>query len=160
METKMKNKVKCWDVFKCDEKQCPAYKNKDLKCWLFSSTHCRKEIQGQFMDKIEKCLDCKVFDKNMDISATKKSFQIINEQIKEFSRMLQDRDRELEDMGMELSMGLSEAFEALKMIAIGDPTVRIEETSKIELIEKLKHIITCQSKVLHYTAIRNPGILS
>lgn len=136
----MKNKVKCWDVFKCDERQCPAYK-KDLKCWLISGTHCRKEIQGKFMDKIERCLDCKVFSKNIDIPAMKKSFQIVNKQIKEFSGMLQDKDRELENMGMELSIGLSEAFEALKKIAIGDPTVRIEETSKIELVEKLKHII-------------------
>jgi hypothetical protein len=52
MESKKKNKVKCWDVFKCDEKQCPAYK-KDLKCWLISGTHCKKEMQGHFMDKAQ-----------------------------------------------------------------------------------------------------------
>ena len=140
MESMKKNKVKCWDVFECNERQCPAYK-KNLKCWLVSGTHCRKEIQGQFIDKIAKCIDCKVFKKNMDIPAMKKSFQILNKQIKEFSSIIQERDTELEKMGMELSIGLSETFEALKKISIGDPTVRIDETSEIELIEKLKHII-------------------
>ena len=42
-------KLKCWEVFKCEEKDCPAYKSRDLKCWLFSDTHCRNEIQGKFL---------------------------------------------------------------------------------------------------------------
>jgi hypothetical protein len=46
-------KVKCWEVFQCNEKGCPAYKSRNLKCWLFSGTHCRDAIQGQFIDKME-----------------------------------------------------------------------------------------------------------
>ena len=44
-------------------------------------------------------------------------------------------------IGMELSIGLSEVFDALKKIASGDPTIRISETSEIELISKLKYMV-------------------
>lgn len=145
MNQKMKNKkvekVKCWKFFKCDKKECPAYKSRNLRCWLFSGTLCRDEIQGKFINKIEMCLGCKVFKTNMDIPSMRKSCQMIDKQIKEYTHMLQERDRELESMSIELALGLSEAFEGLKKISIGDPTVRISETSEIELIRKLKHII-------------------
>jgi len=64
-------KVKCWEVFKCKERVCPAYKSHDLKCWLFSDTHCRNEIQGKFLEKIEMCLGCDVFKKNTDVASIK-----------------------------------------------------------------------------------------
>lgn len=87
------------------------------------------------------CLNCKVFQKNMDIPAMKKSCRIINDQIREFTKIVHERDSERDSMNMELSLGLSEVFEALKKISSGDPTVRISETSKIDLITKLKHIV-------------------
>lgn len=133
--------VKCWEVFHCKEKSCPAFKAKDLKCWLFSETHCRDEIQGKFIEKIEMCLDCDVFKANNDISAMKATLNVINKQFKEYGNIIGDRDRELESMSMELALSLSEVFEALKKISSGDPTVRIPEESRIELIGKLKHII-------------------
>ena len=40
-----------------------------------------------------------------------------------------------------MSISLSEVFEALKKISTGDPAVRIDETSQIELIRQLKHMI-------------------
>lgn len=60
--------------------------------------------------------------------------------------MVRDRDNELEAMSMELAMGLSEVFEALKKISSGDPAVRIPETSEIELISKLKEMINLTAK--------------
>jgi putative nucleotidyltransferase with HDIG domain len=147
-KTKNKNaeKIKCWEVFKCDEHDCPAYRKRDLRCWLLSGTHCRKEIQGKFIDKIEMCMDCRVFKKNMDVPAIRKSCLLINRQIKEFTRMVRDRDNELEAMSMELAMGLSEVFEALKKISSGYPAVKIPETSEIELISKLKEMINLTAK--------------
>jgi PAS domain S-box-containing protein/putative nucleotidyltransferase with HDIG domain len=71
----------------------------------------------------------------------KKSCRIINKQIKEYTQIIQERDRELEKMSMELALGLSEVFEGLKKISTGDPSVKISEMSEIELISKLKHIV-------------------
>jgi len=134
-------KVKCWEVFKCKEKVCPAYKSHDLKCWLFSDTHCRNEIQGKFLEKIEMCLGCDVFKKNTDVASIKATLSVVNRQFKEFRKIIQARDKELENIGLEMALGLSEVFEALKKISSGDPTVRIPETSRVELISKLKHIV-------------------
>ena len=134
-------KMKCWEVFRCEEKDCPAYKSKNLRCWLFTGTHCRKEIQGTFIEKMEMCFDCKVFKENIDATGMSETCLLANRQFKEFSRMVRERDRELESLGMELSISLSEVFEALKKIAAGDPAVRIDETSQVELIRQLKHMI-------------------
>jgi len=46
---------KCWEIKSCMKKECPAYKNRDLRCWMISGTYCRDEIQGSFHEKIEAC---------------------------------------------------------------------------------------------------------
>jgi signal transduction histidine kinase len=137
----MKEKLKCWEFFECNEKECPVYESKDLKCWLVPGTHCRKEIQGKFLKKMEICLQCEPFRANMDVDTMEETLKVVNEQFTEFSRTVEARDRELEGVSMELAMGLSEVFQALKEIASGDPTVRIPETSPLELIAKLKHMV-------------------
>jgi PAS domain S-box-containing protein len=134
-------KMKCWEVFHCNKKKCPVFSSKDLRCWLYSGTQCREEIQGKFLEKIELCLDCEIFRNNMDISSMEASLKLVNSQIKEFTKTIGERDRELEVIGMELALGLSEVFEALRKIASGDPAVRVSEKSKIELIRKLKHMV-------------------
>ncbi len=134
-------KVKCWDFFNCNEKDCPVYVAKSLRCWLFTGTHCRNEIQGKYLEKMEMCLGCRIFKTNMDVSGMKDTTRVANEQFREFRKIVRDRDKELENIGLELALGLSEVFEALKKISSGDPTVRIPETSKVELISKLKHIV-------------------
>jgi PAS domain S-box-containing protein len=133
--------VECWEFFKCNEIACPAYHSKDLRCWLFPGTHCRNAIQGKFIEKVEMCLDCEVFKTNKDVSAMKATLNLINQQFKEYSKIIAARDSELESMSMELAISLSEVFEALKKISSGDPTVRVPEESKIELISKLKHMV-------------------
>lgn len=134
-------KVKCWEIFRCNEDACPAFCSHNVRCWLFTGTHCRNEIQGKFMDKIDLCMDCSVFEKNMDTDAMIETCRVFNQQLKEYRTIVEERDRELENMSLELAMTLSEVFEALKKISSGDPTVRIPEESDIELIVKLKRMI-------------------
>jgi signal transduction histidine kinase len=138
---RVKNKVKCWQFFECNDKDCPVYKSKELRCWLIPGTHCRNEIQGKFLEKIEMCLECEPFKANMDVSSMEKTLWAVNKQLTEFRRMVEERDRELEDTSMELALGLSEVFEALKQISSGDPSVSIPEASELELIVKLKHMV-------------------
>jgi PAS domain S-box-containing protein len=141
-----KSKVKCWEVFKCNKLECPAFHSKNLNCWLFTGTHCRNEIQGKFIDKVEMCINCEVFVKNMDSGAMAETCGIFNEQIKEYRRIVDERDRELENMSMELALAMSEVFEALKKISSGDPSVRITEKSDIDLISRLKHMINLTAR--------------
>lgn len=89
-------KVKCWEVFKCKREECPAHKSKDLRCWLFSGTHCRDKIQGKFLEKMEMCIDCEVFKANMDVLTIRETIELAGKQLKEFRQIVIDRDREME----------------------------------------------------------------
>lgn len=78
-------------------------------------------------------------------------FQIEEERIaerKQAEGALRESEEKSRTISLELAVGLSEVFEALKEISSGDPSVRIPETSGIELIAKLKHIVnlTAQPK--------------
>jgi len=137
----MEKKVKCWEILKCDEKECPVYKSKELNCWLVSGTHCHDEIQGKFLEKMEMCLQCEPFLNNMDPSSLGMTLQVVNEQFQDFRRLVDERDKELEAISMELALALSEVFEAMKRISSGDPDVRVPEASSLELISKLKNIV-------------------
>jgi PAS domain S-box-containing protein len=143
-----KEKIKCWEFFQCNEVECPVFKTKEVMCWLISGTHCRNEIQGKFLEKMEMCLECEPFKANMDKSSIEATLKVINRQFAEFRGMVEERDRELEGISMELALGLSEVFEALKEISSGDPLVRIPETSELELISKLKHLVNITAENL------------
>jgi C4-dicarboxylate-specific signal transduction histidine kinase len=145
---RVKKKVTCWEFFKCDEKECPVYRSKELLCWLVSRTHCRKEIQGKFLEKMEICLDCGPFRANMDVDSMEETLKVVNEQFIQFREMVDERDKELEGISMELALGLSQVFEALKEISSGDPSVRISETSELELVTKLKHMVNLTAEEL------------
>ena len=83
MKDKKKEKIKCWEIFKCEEKKCPAYRSKDSRCWLISGTYCRKEIQGNFLEKTKICLECEVFRVNMDAAAIRETIKVVNAQLME-----------------------------------------------------------------------------
>ncbi len=137
----MKRKVKCWEFFECKKTECPVFESKELRCWLVPGTHCRDEIQGKFLEKIEMCLGCEPFKQNVDMTSVEDTLKAVNEQFTEYRRMVEERDKELEGTSLELAMGLSEVFEALKKISSGDPSVKIPEMSDFDLITKLKHMV-------------------
>jgi PAS domain S-box-containing protein len=70
-----------------------------------------------------------------------KALEVQEDRYDKYQKMVEERDRELEDTSMELAIGLSEVFEALRRISSGDPSVRISESSELELISKLKHMV-------------------
>lgn len=138
--------IRCWEIFKCEEKECPAFKSKDHRCWLFPKTHCRNKIQGKFIEKMEMCLDCKPFRSRIDNILTdnkvlKDTFKVINNQFKEYKKIVNERDEELRSISMELAIEITEIFEALRKISSGDTRVSLDETSNIDLINKLKHVV-------------------
>jgi len=135
-------------LLKCNEPECPVYQSKELRCWLVSGTHCRKEIQGKFLEKVEMCLDCEPFKANVDLDSMEETLTVVNDQFDEYRKLVEERDRELESTSMELALGLSEVFDALKEISSGDPEVRISETSELELISKLKHMVNLMAENL------------
>ncbi len=142
----MKKRVNCWEFFKCDEKACPVYEVQDANCWLVPGTRCRKEIQGKILEKIETCLECEPFTANIDLNSMEETLTSVHRQFTEFKKMVEERDRELEGISLELAVSLSEVFEALQAISSGNPEVRMAETSTLELIAKLKHMVNLTAK--------------
>jgi len=76
------------------------------------------------------------------------TIKVVNEQFQGFRRLVDERDRELEAISMELALALSEVFEALKKISSGDPDVRVPESSPLELIGKLKNMVNLTAENL------------
>ncbi|MFH1349438.1 MAG: ATP-binding protein [Pseudomonadota bacterium] len=140
-EERDENRMRCWELFECQEERCPAYKSDEIRCWLIPGTRCLSQVQGEFLEKMDLCLECEHFIENLDTVSMLKTLEVANEQVEEFKNLVAQRDRELEHISMELALGLSEVFEALKEIYTGDPSVRIPEDSELELICKLKHMV-------------------
>ena len=135
--------VKCWEMLECEEDSCPAYGSSDPKCWLMSGTHCRKEIQGRFLEKIEMCLNCEAFKRNIGVDSIDETLRVVSEQFTGFRKMVEERDRDLEDISVQLAVGLSEVFEVLGQISSGNPDVRIRRSTEpeLELVTKLKKMV-------------------
>jgi signal transduction histidine kinase len=58
---------RCWEVFNCIEKECPAYMSEDVRCWLISGTHCHKGVQVSVKRKREDiCSECSVYKDLME----------------------------------------------------------------------------------------------
>jgi PAS domain S-box-containing protein len=133
--------VKCWEVSDCRREDCLAYKSRNLNCWLLSGDYCREEIRSKSSEKQDICLSCDVFRKNMDLRSARKTFEAVNAQITRYKEAAKSSGKDFQSMSTELAIGLSEVFEALKMIAAGDPEVRIDERSPVALIERLKHLV-------------------
>ncbi len=138
--------ITCWEVFKCKKKKCPAYKSEDIRCWLFPATRCREEIRGKFIEKMEMCLDCKFFKSHIEKVSLKDTLKVINNQFKEYKKIVTDRDKKLISINKELALGITQVFQALRKISSGDPTIRLDEKSKIKLISKLKHVVNQTAK--------------
>ncbi len=130
--------VACWDHFSCTETECPALKTRELRCWMVSGTHCREQVQGTFIEKLELCLECEVFRANSTAENLPETLGLVSEQFISFRDRFRDKERELEDTSEEMTHGLSEVFDALKRLSEGDPTVRIDEESGTDLIRELK----------------------
>ncbi|MFH1479642.1 MAG: ATP-binding protein [Pseudomonadota bacterium] len=93
----MKGKVKCWELFECGELDCPVYKIEELKCWLISGTHCRSEIQGKFLEKMEMCLECDAFTTNIDLASMDETLNVVSRQFAEFRNMVEASEAQLKE---------------------------------------------------------------
>ena len=137
----MSEKIKCVQFFNCDRVDCPAYDAATLNCWLVDGSCRRPPDPDEDLTQAERCLACSVFKTNMDGDTMEASCKEMARQFREARQALRERDQELEAVSMEMALGLSEVFEALKKIAAGDPHVRMEESSSLELIAKLKQMV-------------------
>jgi len=142
----MPEKINCWEIFSCAEKDCPVFIQKEPRCWLVSGTFCRKEIQGRFIEKMEMCLECAVLHQNIDPAHLRQTLRLVSLQFREVTQALQDR--ELKETNSELAMGLCQHYDTLNRIAGGDLSATANEDSDNELIAKLGQLINKETRTL------------
>ena len=133
--------IKCWEFFHCKNSDCPAYRQDDLSCWLTSGPHHRGAAPKDLFEIMERCMACEVFRANMDTESLNEALEIMAGEHNRFQRLADRKEKEINDISMEMALGLSEVFEALQRISKGDPRVRIPEDSSLELIVKLKQLV-------------------
>ena len=50
--------LNCWEKKNCSKKDCPAYNNPGIRCWLVAGTFCEGKVQGEFALKYKSCTEC------------------------------------------------------------------------------------------------------
>jgi two-component system, cell cycle sensor histidine kinase and response regulator CckA len=110
-------------------------------CWTVPSLNCRGALLESFAEKIKKCLDCPYFKQIKTPEILEAMLAQLLGWHTEAIKMSLEQSRDLEHSRVEMAVGLSEVFEALKKIASGDPSVRIGEDSNLELIAHLKELV-------------------
>jgi len=138
----------CWEQFGCNQKDCLVRISNKTDCWTVPALNCQGELPESFPEKIKKCLDCSRFQqiKNTEILEAM-LIQLIGRHT-ETVKMALEKNRDQENTRAEMSTGLSEAFDALRRIASGDPYVRISEDSSLELIAHLKELVNLTARNL------------
>lgn len=54
----------CWEVYKCEQTECPAYGNTDRRCWQFGETLCTNYCSNKSARDLDNCEECPVFARN------------------------------------------------------------------------------------------------
>jgi diguanylate cyclase (GGDEF)-like protein len=53
--------AKCWEKKNCSNKDCPAYLNSDMRCWLVAGTMSGDNARCDFAVKYKQCTECAVY---------------------------------------------------------------------------------------------------
>lgn len=119
------NLVRCWEVKKCTYNNCPVYIAKerardkvnysdvDLRCWQIAGTHCGGEAQGFFVQKFERCENCKVYQR-----AIPDKLSELGEDFNNMMAILQKKAMEIDELQKKY-------FQAERLAGIGKLTAGI-----------------------------------
>ena len=120
-----------WDVFQIEEEMITERKRAEK-----ALTEARDELEERVKERTAKL--AKMTDQlKLELTERKKA-----------EGALRKSEEALRTINVELARGLSEVFGALNEISLGNPEVRIDEASKIDLIGKLKQIVNLTARDL------------
>jgi len=153
--------LKCWELLNCDKENCPAYKSQDLACWLIDATQCYNEIQGSWLEKVERCVTCKVFESNLDKENINKSLLVITEQFKEYKNKIKEHQKDLIESQKKLTKFKTTSIYLLKELDkknIDLQNERINLEKRVE--EKTREMKGIHAKLLQSTKMAAIGQFS
>lgn len=126
----------CWVSKQCDKKDCPSHGNTDVKCWYVAGTLCDGNVQGDYAQKINSCTECEVYKEYSGDGLDR-----LGDQLNALLSKVGVSIGELEHISLDLTMGLSQAFEGLGKLAKGDPKAHVDIVSDNELLHRLGNMI-------------------
>jgi hypothetical protein len=143
--------IKCWKTFSCGKTECPAYDSASLTCWLVSGTHCRNEVQGEALAKMDKCLECEVLKTNLDTGTMVETITVAAAQFRKKAEELQALNQQLNAGEQQLKAAnqlLSAREQALiAKVAETEQFNRIMVSRELAMIELKQRINTLLSEL-------------
>lgn len=120
-----------WDVFQIEEERLAERQRAEA-----ALRKARDELEERVKERTGKL--AKATDQlKLELTERKKA-----------EEALRKSEETLRTINVELAQGLSDVFKALNEISSGNPEVRIDEKSKLDLIAKLKHIVNLTARDL------------
>lgn len=93
--TKSTEKIKCWVHFNCKQQKCPAYRSKDLRCWLKGSSYCHPNLNATWLEKMEACIRCEVFVGNFSRNDCSETFSTVSHQFEDYRKKVEEKQDNL-----------------------------------------------------------------
>jgi signal transduction histidine kinase len=84
--TAMRETKNCWKFFQCSDESCPAFGKDDPFCWLMAGVRPRRDIHGKYLEPMEACLECEIFEANAGKARLQETFQVIKKQFKSYRK--------------------------------------------------------------------------
>ncbi len=61
IQTLPASRHECWEIMDCERRDCPAFGNRDHRCWHLAGTMCAECLEGEYADKVKACEHCRVY---------------------------------------------------------------------------------------------------
>lgn len=96
-ENQKLNTRHCWEIMQCRESDCPSFGKVDLRCWLQQGTHCFDSVQGEWLEKMELCLSCAVFNDNIQPDDFQDTLKVIAEQFEKYRQSIDEKEKTVQE---------------------------------------------------------------
>ncbi|MFQ5456119.1 MAG: ATP-binding protein [Nitrospirota bacterium] len=108
------NLNKCYEVQKCNKKECPCYGKDPMRCWQIIGNDAGQEVKNICLEESGDCLECPVFKE-----ATSDPIYQIGEYFNNMMNILDSQNKELESAYDELKHTQAQVMQQEKMASIG-----------------------------------------